>query len=96
MKRPIIFLMVLTLALLVGGAPFGFAQGAPCAVSYDIPWDAMTGGTEQMGSTNYMMYGTAGQAVAESSDSDSFQLGVGFWYGVAAEYKIYLPVVLRS
>jgi len=43
-----------------------------------------------------MTYGTARQAVVELSDSDSFQLRVGFWYGVAAEYKIYLPVVLRS
>lgn len=93
MNRYATFLVVLAAALLVGGAAL---HAAPAVTSYDIPWDAMTGGTEQMGSEHYTMYSTAGQAAVESSAEGGYQMDVGFWYGIPAEYKTYLPVVLRS
>ena len=40
--------------------------------------------------------GTLGQPFVGVSRSGSVALSYGFWHGIAAEYKIYLPVVLRS
>ena len=94
MNRYVTSFVVLAMVLLLGGAA---THAAPAAISsYDISWDAMTGGTEQMGSTHYSLYGTTGQAVVDSSTGNNYQMNVGFWYGTSATYSIYLPIVLKN
>jgi len=77
-------------AILAGLLLVGTALAAPNAASID--WWVMAGGGGQDGVAT-ALGGSIGQWVA-GSDA---QLCAGFWCGVgAAEYKVFLPLVLRE
>ena len=83
---------VLLIALLC----FGALGGAVLAASdYDVDRFVIGGGGEPSSSESYAREGiVVGQAVAESSDSESYEVDTGFWTGVAR--NVFLPLVLRA
>jgi hypothetical protein len=85
----------MALAVIVFLAGVVVAQGS---ANYEIPWDTVASGGEEMASTNWVLVGTAGQALVGGSTSSSHELEAGFWYGMGPDqgYSIYLPLVLKS
>jgi len=64
---------------------------------YDLTWSTIDGGgyTFSTGS-GYALGGTAGQADAGVLSGGGYTLAGGFWGGAAAQYRVYLPLVLRN
>ncbi len=67
------------------------AQGTP-----SIDWWVMAGGGGSDSGTGVTLDGTLGQAVVGIDSGSSYELSAGFWGGVATEYKIFIPVVLKQ
>ena len=94
-----ISLMIL-LSLLIGIAllfSLSTAQADPGG-SYQLTWWTVDGGgtTFNQDGGDYSLGGTAGQPDAALWSGGAYTLSGGFWAGVAAEFRIYLPLVLRS
>ena len=90
MKRTTTFLTLLGLLLLTGIA---LAQSGG---GYDLSWSTVDGGGHTSSSGGgYTLGGTAGQPDAGVLSDGSYTLVGGFWGG-AAQYRIYLPLVLKA
>ena len=91
MKRATVFLTLAAVLLLV---PVVLAQSGG---DYDLTWNTVDsgGGTFSTGG-DYSLGGTIGQPDAGVLTGGDYTLGGGFWGGAAAEYRIYLPLVLRN
>ncbi len=90
----------LLVALLCGLLVTGVAW-AMSSASYAINWDVIGGGGGPISSASYAVNSTMGQAAIGFKTSSNYQLGSGYWYGVAAPapppgYRIYLPIVLKN
>lgn len=59
-------------------------------------WTVDGGGITANNHSGYTLGGTSGQPDAAVWSGGDFILAGGFWGGVAVEYRIYLPLVLRS
>jgi len=68
----------------------GAALAATGAASVD--WWVIAGGGRQSSAATSLS-GTVGQWASGSSNT---RLCAGFWCGVAVQYKVFLPLVLRS
>jgi len=64
---------------------------------YDLSWSTIDGGgyTWSEGG-GYSLGGTAGQPDAGVLSGGGYTLAGGFWGGAAAQYQVYLPLVLRN
>ena len=64
---------------------------------YDLTWSTIDGGgyTWSEGG-GYSLGGTAGQPDAGVLSGGGYTLAGGFWCGGAAQYRVYLPLVLRN
>jgi hypothetical protein len=91
MKRTTVLLIpVLCLAL----TALVLADSIP---NYSLSWWTVDGGgVTANDSSGYALGGTAGQPDAAVWSGDDYVLEGGFWGGVAVEYRIYLPLVLRN
>jgi hypothetical protein len=78
--------------LLIGSSALAQSGGG-----YDLTWNTVDGGgyTFSTGG-NYSLGGTVGQADAGVLTGGSYTLVGGFWMGAGAQYKLYLPVLLRN
>lgn len=78
--------------LLVAGSVLAMAS-----TNYRLDWytPLTGGGGGPAGSAHYAVNLTVGQTAIGAASSTHYQVGLGYWYGAAAGYKIYLPVVLR-
>ncbi len=65
---------------------------------YKLDWftPLTGGGGGAAASTNYAVNFTVGQSVAGVSSSTNHEVCLGYWCGGAAQYRIYLPLVLRN
>jgi len=94
MKRTAIFLIVVALLLLAGGAL------AMESENYRLDWftPLTGGGGGPASSAHYAVNFTVGQTAIGSSDSTHYWAGLGYWYGVDVDagHRIYLPLVLRN
>ncbi len=89
-RRGIMVAAALLVALaLVAGA---LAQGVP-AIERRIVAGA---GGESTGAGELAVNSTLGEPIIGPAGGGSVSLGAGYWHGGAAEYKVYLPLVLRS
>ncbi len=86
MKRATL-LVLLALFLLTGAA---LAQGAP-----NVNWSVIGGGGGRAEAAPYALDGTVGQPIVGRVGNSPYDLCAGFWCGAAAQYRIYLPLVLR-
>ena len=67
---------------------------------YDLSWSTIDGGGYTFSSGgDYSLGGTIGQPDAGLLTGGDYTLGGGFWGGgalAAAQYQVYLPLVLRG
>jgi hypothetical protein len=70
------------------------AQSGP---GYELSWWTVDGGgVTPNDNSGYTLGGTSGQPDAAVWSGGDYVLAGGFWGGVAVEYFIYLPLVLRG
>ena len=89
--RPILILIVFLL-LLAGSAL------AMYSTNYRLDWfTPLTGnGGVELYSTNYAAHFTVGQTAVGAASSTNYEGCLGYWCGVPAEHRIYLPMVMRN
>jgi hypothetical protein len=65
---------------------------------YDLSWNTVDGGgMTHLSAGAYALSSTAGQPDAGPALSGGdYALVGGFWSGVTAQYRVYLPLVLRN
>ena len=63
---------------------------------YDLSWWTVDGGGGEFASGGYSLSGTVGQPDAAFWSGGEYSLVGGFWGGAAAEYRVYLPLVVRE
>ena len=92
MKRTM-FLMPLVALLLLAGSALEMESD-----NYKLDWftPLTSSGGGSASSANYAINFTVGQSVIGASSSTSYDSCLGYWCGGAAEYRIYLPLVMRS
>jgi hypothetical protein len=91
MKR-LILLSSIVLALLIVSIAVAQTGGG-----YDLTWNTIDSGGGSSSGGSYTLDGTLGQFEAGTLNGSGYTLSGGFWYGAqsAAQFKIYLPVVVR-
>jgi len=84
--------VLFVLCLLAGSAL------AMSSSNYRLDWftPLTGGGGGAASSANYAVNLTVGQTAIGASSSASYGVGLGYWYGAVAQYKVFLPVVLRQ
>ena len=64
---------------------------------YDLTWSTIDGGGAMLSTGgSYSLSGTVGQPDAGTLSSGGYTLNDGFWGGAAANYNVYLPLVLKG
>jgi hypothetical protein len=84
------------LTLLLIGVAMVYAQTGN---GYDLTWNTVDGGGHTFSTGgDYILGGTVGQPDAGLMTGGEYTLSGGFWHGgvAAAEYRIYLPLILRN
>lgn len=69
---------------------------AQVSSAFDLSWHVIGSGGGQMGGPDHSIAGTIGQPVVGTMGSSGHALCSGFWCGFPAEYRAYLPLVLRN
>jgi hypothetical protein len=90
MRRTAILLALAALLLLASAAVAQSGSG------YDLSWWTVDGGGGTLAGGDYTLGGTAGQPDAAMWTGGDYALAGGFWGGVAVDYHVYLPLVLRG
>lgn len=93
MKIKLVLGIVVLLALLL------LADGvaAMSSTNYKLDWFVpLTGGAGGASSSaNYAVNLTMGQSAIGSSSSASYRIGMGYWYGLLDQFRLFLPLVFR-
>jgi len=63
---------------------------------YTLDWFRVSGGSETIGSGEFNLTSTIGQAEAGTSSSAGYSLTGGFLVGAVSIYNIYLPLILKN
>ena len=67
------------------------------ADGYDLSWWTVDGGGATFSTGGgYALGGSVGQPDAGALSGGGYTLLGGFWLGAAAQYRLYLPVLLRN
>jgi hypothetical protein len=91
----LLFLVALLLSATVALAQSGGLPKQP--TGYDLSWWTVDGGgMTSAEASGYSLGGTAGQPDTAVWSGDDYTLAGGFWGGVAIEYRVFLPLVLRG
>ena len=91
--RRVTVLLALTAILLLAGSALAMSS-----TNYRLDWfTPMTGGGGgPASSASYAVNLTVGQTVIGASSSADYGAGLGYWYGAVAQFRIFLPVVLKN
>ncbi len=83
--------VLFVLCLLAGSAL------AMSSTNYRLDWftPLTSGGGGAASSTNYAVNLTIGQAAIGGSSSANHAAGLGYWYGVEQQFRVYLPIVIK-
>jgi hypothetical protein len=94
MMKHTLILCALVVVLLLGAIGLAVANGP----GYTLDWWTVDGGGGTWSDTGgqYVLNGTVGQPDAHVWGDGSYTLVGGFWGGGAAQYRVYLPLVLRG
>ena len=92
-KRMLIVLLCLLCGLLLAGRALAMRSD-----HYWLDWftPLTGGGGGPAGSTHYAVNFTVGQSVIGSFSGANYRGCLGFWCGGAAQYRVYLPLVVRN
>ncbi len=93
MRRRMTILLALTAILLLAGSVLAMSS-----TNYRLDWlTPMTGGGgAPASSASYAVNLTVGQTAMGASSSANYGAGLGYWYGAVAQFRIFLPVVLKN
>ena len=91
MKRK--FILALAICLLLAA---GIPALAQVSANHDLSWHMIGGGGGQSASAGHKLQGTVGQPLTGGMTSSGHTLCSGFWCNNAVEYRVYLPLALRS
>ena len=93
-KRASLVILVLAVALLLltGGTAAVYAQTGG---GYDLTWWTVDSGGGTLSSGGYTLVSAAGQPDAGVPEGGDYALVGGFWGG-AAQYHVYLPLILQN
>jgi len=93
-KRTLIVIAgVLACVLLLSSAALAM-ESANYKLEWFTPLTSSGGGAAN--SDHYAVNFTVGQSVVGASDSTGYAGCLGYWCGAAAEYRIFLPLVMRN
>jgi hypothetical protein len=92
-RRRITLKTVLILAACLALAAPVLAQ---VSAAFDLSWHVIGSGGGQMGGPRHTIAGTVGQPAIGTMGGSGHALCSSFWCGIPAEYRVYLPLVLRS
>ncbi len=90
-KRLITVLVILLCALWL-------AQGALAMSSthYKLDWfTPLTSSGGPASSAHYAVHFSVGQSAIGYADSSGYTTGLGYWYGTAGGYRVYLPLIMK-
>jgi hypothetical protein len=92
MKHTMIFLTLAALLLLVSSAL------AMSSANYRLDWftPLTSGGGGPAGSASYASNLTVGQTAIGSASSPSYQACLGYWCGTEGQWRVYLPLIIKS
>ncbi len=92
MKRAAILVMLVILLLLAGRAL------AMRSEHYWLDWftPLTGGGGGPANSAHYAVNLTVGQSAIGAAQSTYYRACLGYWCGAGAQYRVYLPLVLRD
>jgi hypothetical protein len=98
MKYPkllaVLAILLFVVALSTIASPAALAQSGS---GYDLSWWTVDGGgATSLEGGSHVLGGTIGQPDATVWSGGEYTLAGGFWGGIAVEYRIYLPLVLRN
>ncbi len=71
---------------------------AMSSANYRLDWfvPVTGGGGGPASSANYAVNFTVGQSAIGAAQSTTYGGCLGYWCGVAGQYRVYLPLVLRN
>jgi hypothetical protein len=83
--------------VLLGGLLLSQVALAMSSTHYKLDWftPLTGGGGGAASSTHYAVNFTIGQSAYNASASMSYKAGLGYWYGAAGGYRIFLPLILK-
>jgi hypothetical protein len=85
--------VLVTVLLLMMASPAHAQSGG----GYDLTWSTVDSGGGMSINAGYTLHGSIGQPDAGVAlGGGGYTLVGGFWGGAAAQYRIYLPVILRN
>ena len=92
-KRTLIVLLCLLCGLLLVGRALAMQSE-----HYRLDWftPLTGGGGGPASSAHYAVNFTVGQSAIGASASTHYKGCLGYWCGAAAQYRVYLPLVLRN
>jgi len=90
MKRAVLLVPMVAALLIVS------IVAAQSGDGYDLSWSTIDGGGGFSSGGGYSLAGTNGQADAGTLIGGGYTLNGGFWSGALSQYKVYLPLALKS
>jgi hypothetical protein len=89
-------LLVAIIVVLLGGLLLAQIVLAMSSTNYKLDWyTPLTSSGGPATSTNYAGNFSVGQSVIGYATSTGYTAGLGYWYGAAGQYKIYLPIIMK-
>ena len=90
MKRITLLLLLIALVLVVN------QTWAMFSTNYRLDWyTPLTSSGGPASSTNYAGNFSVGQSVIGYASSTGYTAGLGYWYGAAGGYRVYLPLISK-
>ncbi len=90
MKRAVLWVPIVAALLMVS------IVVAQSGGGYDLSWSTIDGGGGSSSGGGYSLAGTIGQADAGTLGGGGYTLNGGFWSGAVSQYKVFLPLTLKS
>ncbi len=87
MKRAILLVTIVVTLLSVS------IVAAQSGSGYDLAWSTIDGGGGTSSGDGYSLAGSIGQPAAGTLIGGGYALSGGFWYSVAANYHVFLPLI---
>ena len=72
--------------------------GIQAVYQHNIDWSVISGGGQQIESSNYTLNGTMGQSFVGPAQSDDHAVGSGYWYGLKSfvqTFESFIPFVVH-
>jgi hypothetical protein len=87
---------IMIAVIVLGGLLLVEVAAGMSSTNYRLDWyTPLTSSGGPASSTNYAGNFSVGQAVIGYASSTGYTVGLGYWYGAAGGYKVYLPLIWK-